>query len=132
MDLTYRLVAQFQYRENYAAHDWDGTGECPQYWKFKGGASVNVLVGVKEPSNHYIAMVEETMKEELAKYIWKNNFSEQYLMFFDWEVSCSWTEQEEVDAYCDWHEDLFGTEEEEPYEDMWFDMAAVCGFEEYA
>ena len=23
--------------ENYGAHDWDGTGECPQYWKFKGG-----------------------------------------------------------------------------------------------
>ena len=26
-----------QYRENYGAHDWDGTGECPQYWKNKGG-----------------------------------------------------------------------------------------------
>ena len=26
-----------QYRENYGAHDWDGKGECPQYWKNKGG-----------------------------------------------------------------------------------------------
>jgi len=26
-----------QYRENYGAHDWDGTGECPQYWKNKFG-----------------------------------------------------------------------------------------------
>ena len=26
-----------QYREKYGAHDWDGTGECPQYWKNKGG-----------------------------------------------------------------------------------------------
>ena len=26
-----------QYRENYGAHDWDGTGTCPQYWKNKGG-----------------------------------------------------------------------------------------------
>jgi len=23
--------------ENYGAHDWDGKGECPQYWKAKGG-----------------------------------------------------------------------------------------------
>jgi len=26
-----------QIRENYGAHDWDGEGSCPQYWKFKGG-----------------------------------------------------------------------------------------------
>lgn len=24
-------------RENYGAHDWDGSGECPQMWKNKGG-----------------------------------------------------------------------------------------------
>ena len=23
--------------ENYGAHDWSGEGECPQYWKKKGG-----------------------------------------------------------------------------------------------
>jgi hypothetical protein len=23
------------YMENYGAHDWDGQGECPQYWKCK-------------------------------------------------------------------------------------------------
>ena len=23
--------------ENYGAHDWDGEGEVPQYWKAKGG-----------------------------------------------------------------------------------------------
>ena len=26
-----------QVYENYGAHDWDGVGECPQYWKAKGG-----------------------------------------------------------------------------------------------
>lgn len=26
-----------QYKENYGAHDWDGEGTCPQYWKNKGG-----------------------------------------------------------------------------------------------
>ena len=27
-----------QVYENYGAHDWDGVGECPQYWKAKGGS----------------------------------------------------------------------------------------------
>ena len=32
-----KLLIQTQVYENYGAHDWDGEGECPQYWKFKGG-----------------------------------------------------------------------------------------------
>lgn len=32
-----RLIITTQVRENYGAHSWDGEGECPQYWKFKGG-----------------------------------------------------------------------------------------------
>jgi hypothetical protein len=32
-----RLILTTQYRENYGAHDWDGKGECPQYWKNKSG-----------------------------------------------------------------------------------------------
>jgi hypothetical protein len=31
-----------QVQENYGAHDWDGTGECPQYWKMKGGNEYKV------------------------------------------------------------------------------------------
>jgi len=34
-----KLVIETQYRENYGAHDWDGEGECPQYWKMKGGST---------------------------------------------------------------------------------------------
>ena len=32
-----KLKIQSQYKENYAAHDWDGVGDCPQSWKSKGG-----------------------------------------------------------------------------------------------
>ena len=32
-----KAVVQTQHMENYGAHDWDGKGECPQYWKAKGG-----------------------------------------------------------------------------------------------
>ena len=32
-----KLYIVTQDQENYGAHDWDGEGECPQYWKMKGG-----------------------------------------------------------------------------------------------
>ena len=38
-----KLVIHTQIRENYGAHDWDGQGECPQYWKCKGGNTYVVL-----------------------------------------------------------------------------------------
>jgi hypothetical protein len=33
-----KLLITTQIYENYGAHDWDGKGECPQYWKAKGGS----------------------------------------------------------------------------------------------
>ena len=33
-----KLLITTQTYENYGAHDWDGVGECPQYWKAKGGS----------------------------------------------------------------------------------------------
>jgi hypothetical protein len=32
-----KLLITTQVYENYGAHDWDGKGECPSYWKAKGG-----------------------------------------------------------------------------------------------
>ena len=34
-----KAIVQTQHMENYGAHDWDGQGECPQYWKPKGGST---------------------------------------------------------------------------------------------
>ena len=39
------LVMETQYRENYGAHNWDGVGACPQYWKNKGGSSYLIPMG---------------------------------------------------------------------------------------
>jgi hypothetical protein len=36
------LVIRTQFMENYGAHDWDGKGECPQYWKMKGGSEYKI------------------------------------------------------------------------------------------
>ena len=33
-----KLLITTQVYENYGAHDWDGKGEVPQYWKAKGGS----------------------------------------------------------------------------------------------
>jgi hypothetical protein len=30
-----KLLITTQYMENYGAHDWNGEGACPQYWKMK-------------------------------------------------------------------------------------------------
>lgn len=61
------LVIATQIHENYGAHDWDGTGECPQYWKAKGGheykiegvplnidyAEVVAMAGVEMDDNYF-------------------------------------------------------------------------------
>ena len=33
-----KLLISTQVYENYGAHDWEGEGPCPQYWKAKGGS----------------------------------------------------------------------------------------------
>ena len=42
-------------RENYGAHDWDGAGECPQMWKYKGGEDY-IIVGAPsvEDAEHFV------------------------------------------------------------------------------
>lgn len=42
------IIIHTQYRENYGSHDWDGTGECPQYWKNKGGETYVLDSSVNE------------------------------------------------------------------------------------
>jgi hypothetical protein len=39
-----KLHIQTQVQENYGAHNWDGEGECPQRWKFKGGSDYMVAL----------------------------------------------------------------------------------------
>ena len=43
-----KAVIQTQFMENYGAHDWDGKGECPQYWKPKGGSTYIVEISISQ------------------------------------------------------------------------------------
>ena len=36
-----KLLITTQVYENYGSHDWDGEGECPQYWKAKAAATTS-------------------------------------------------------------------------------------------
>jgi len=54
------IVLQTQIRENYGAHAWDGEGECPQHWKYKGGNTyiVEGVTAEQAQSAEYWAEVE--------------------------------------------------------------------------
>ena len=49
------LVALTQSRENYGAHDWDGEGSCPDYWKNKGGNEFVVIRDIFQPELNAIS-----------------------------------------------------------------------------
>tara|TARA_R110000772_G_scaffold42751_6_gene99032 strand:- start:2385 stop:2921 length:537 start_codon:yes stop_codon:yes gene_type:complete len=74
-----KLVIQTQFKENYGAHDWDGEGECPQYWKFKGGETYvfpnlipNDVTRIRESGIPTLGNLIES----------KSDYSEEYIL--DW------------------------------------------------
>ena len=64
-----RVVFYTQYLENYGAHDWNGEGECPQYWKSKGGD----------------AYIVSASAEELASEAWWNTIENSLIKDNDYE-----------------------------------------------
>jgi hypothetical protein len=59
------LVIHAQNQENYGAHEWDGTGACPQYWKMKGGSEFKVT-GV--PQGVDLDEVVELVRGDIEKF----------------------------------------------------------------
>jgi hypothetical protein len=81
-----KLVIRTQFMENYGAHDWDGEGSCPQYWKMKGGSEY-MIEGV--PLNiDYAAVVDIAGVEK------SNDYCREYIL--DWSL--------EGDDYLSWFE----------------------------
>jgi len=72
--------------ENYGAHDWDGTGECPQYWKMKGGSEYKITnVPLNIDYQEVVSMANvETDNEYCREYIldWSME-SDDYLSWFE-------------------------------------------------
>ena len=76
-----KLYIQTQYMENYGAHDWDGTGECPQYWKFKGGDDYFYPLGKRGRSEDAITELVVALRSQVE---WNNIGSRSYIV--GWKV----------------------------------------------
>lgn len=65
-----KLLITTQIHENYGAHDWDGVGECPQYWKAKGGNDyvVKAFRGGEEAATALVMAVRSRIEESSDYY----------------------------------------------------------------
>jgi hypothetical protein len=64
---NFRLVLETQTLENYGSHNWDGSGECPQGWKFKGGQSIILREFVAEPLPYEISEITKKFYVDYAQ-----------------------------------------------------------------
>jgi hypothetical protein len=82
---TFRLVITTQIYENYGSHNWDGTGECPQYWKAKGGNEYHHPLGtaneIIQMGQAGIKLALSSMRAEIEK---SDDYWQEYLI--DWEL----------------------------------------------
>lgn len=89
-----KLVIQTQFKENYGAHDWDGKGECPQYWKFKGGETYvfanlipNDVTRIQESGIPTLTRLIENRDESFEEYILDWSFEDNDAVVCDaWET----------------------------------------------
>jgi hypothetical protein len=65
-----KLLITTQVYENYGAHDWDGEGACPQYWKAKGGNDyvIKDFRGGDEAATAMVMAVRERIEESSDYY----------------------------------------------------------------
>lgn len=94
-----KLLLHTQIHENYGAHDWDGKGECPQYWKAKGGSDIELDRELTWNEAADIALVKSLVDAATAKINRKTNFFEEYVV--DWELitpdHLTWFEKSQLD-----------------------------------
>lgn len=70
-----------QYMENYGAHDWDGEGECPQYWKMKGGEDYFMPLDGYNAEHEFaeknLQMIVDSVRDKIE---WNDFGSRQYII----------------------------------------------------
>ena len=87
------LVIATQDYENYAAHDWDGNGVCPQYWKAKGGSEYKIT-GVPEGAD--LEEIVDMVRSEIEQ---KNDYFESTIIGYGLEADdyLSWFEKSQLE-----------------------------------
>jgi hypothetical protein len=76
-----QLLITTQVQENYAAHDWDGQGVCPQYWKFKGGNDYKYDLGSVARNAEALAELVEYFRTQIEE---DNDYYRNHII--GWEV----------------------------------------------
>jgi len=76
-----QLLITTQYQENYGAHDWDGEGACPQYWKFKGGQDYKYDLGKFGRSEEAITELVMALRGQIEE---SNDYVRNHII--GWEV----------------------------------------------
>jgi hypothetical protein len=56
-----------QIEENYGAHNWDGVGSCPQYWKMKGGNDYMFNLGPAGRSEEALAELVAVLRGQIEE-----------------------------------------------------------------
>ena len=87
-----KLIITLQVCENYGAHDWDGKGECPQYWKNKGGVDVEVAsLPALDITRAGTEALVEVARKELGR---KDDYFEEFYIGHEWVADDALTESE--------------------------------------
>lgn len=75
-----QLLITTQIQENYGAHDWDGEGTCPQYWKFKGGNDYKYALGAQLRNAETLNEIVEYFRPRIEE---NNDFYREYIIGFE-------------------------------------------------
>jgi hypothetical protein len=75
-----KLYITAQYMENYGAHEWDGVGECPQYWKAKGGEDYFYNLDDSGISSDSLSELVAAVRTRIE---WSDNYSRQYMVSYE-------------------------------------------------
>lgn len=78
-----QIIITTQFCENYAAHDWNGEGECPQHWKFKDGSTF-VLQNVKVKEVCDRKTLDTLVNDLIDHIVYANMFCQEYVI--NWEL----------------------------------------------
>ena len=88
-----KLIIDTQHRENYGAHDWDGEGQAPQYWKNKGGSTYVV----ENLSSSQVSKIRKDGIPTLSKLIERSDeFFQEFILDFTFvdDVATPWDDYE--------------------------------------
>ena len=74
-----------QVHENYGTHNWNGEGECPEYWKPKGGQMFTLRV---DSNNFMYAETEclkviDTLLARQSNESWRYTYTAHELIFHE-------------------------------------------------